>query len=128
MFAFHSLYTVRKSILFLPKGLHCKAVLRRRKSCWKVSTATGGSGRLGSTVGKEDTLKKRATTDAKASANRRNARMSTGPRDTSSTRLNATRHGLLSEGITELDDAEGYRDFRRRLQGSYFDEMEAFLV
>jgi hypothetical protein len=42
--------------------------------------------------------------------------------------LNATKHGLLSEGITELDDAEGYRDTLRRLQGSYFDEIEAFLV
>jgi len=54
---------------------------------------------------------------------------STGPHDTSSTRLNATQHGLLSEGITELDNAEGYRDTLRRLQGQYFfDEINAFLV
>src|SRR5439155_18410700 len=34
---------------------------------------------------------------------------STGPKNTSSTRFNATKHGLLASGVTELDDAEGYR-------------------
>jgi hypothetical protein len=73
-------------------------------------------------------VKKRTTTDAKSSANRRNARHSTGPKDTSSTRLNATKHGLLSEGITELDDTDGYRDTVRRLGEAYFEKLEAFLV
>jgi len=41
-------------------------------------------------------------------ANRDNARKSTGPNDTSSTRLNAKRHGMLG-GITALDDVQ-YRD------------------
>jgi len=43
------------------------------------------------------------------SANRRNAKKSTGPKNTISTRFNATKHGLLASGVTELDDAEGYR-------------------
>jgi hypothetical protein len=41
-------------------------------------------------------------------ANRQNAKKSAGPKNTESTRFNATRHGLLSAGLTELDDAEGY--------------------
>src|SRR3979411_3015584 len=41
-------------------------------------------------------------------ANRDNARKSTGPIDTSSTRSNAKKHGMLS-GVTELDDL-AYRD------------------
>ncbi len=36
---------------------------------------------------------------AKVEANRKNARKSTGPRDTSVTRLNAIKHGLLSEEV-----------------------------
>src|SRR5437667_5969168 len=43
------------------------------------------------------------------SVNRSNAKKSTGPKNTSSTRFNATKHGLLASGVTELDDAEGYR-------------------
>ena len=45
----------------------------------------------------------------KTAANRRNAKRSTGPRDTSSTRYNAIRHGLVAEGVTELDDTEDFR-------------------
>jgi hypothetical protein len=41
-------------------------------------------------------------------ANRQNAKNSPGPGNTDSTRFNATKHSLLSEGVTELDDAEGY--------------------
>ncbi|GEM_PF-2099758 len=56
------------------------------------------------------------TSDKKIAANRINGRKSNGPTNTISTRFNATRHGLLAAGITELDDAEGYRallnDFR----------------
>ena len=51
----------------------------------------------------------------KNSANRRNAKKSTGPINTTSTRYNAAKHGLLSVGITELDDAEGYRTILRDL-------------
>jgi hypothetical protein len=45
----------------------------------------------------------------KIAANRINGRKSHGPKDTTLTRLNATKHGLVATGITELDDAEGYR-------------------
>jgi hypothetical protein len=73
-------------------------------------------------------MENQVTCNAKVSANRRNAKKSTGPNDTSSTRLNATKHGLLSEGITELDDADGYRETLHRLQERYSDELDNFLV
>ncbi len=44
------------------------------------------------------------TNPAKLKANWKNAQKSTGPKDTTSTRYNASKHGLLSEGVTELDD------------------------
>lgn len=50
-----------------------------------------------------------STSDRKIAANRLNGRKSHGPTNSTSTRFNATKHGLLSVGITELDDAEGYR-------------------
>jgi hypothetical protein len=49
-----------------------------------------------------------ATSEKKIAANRINGRKSHGPKNTTSTRFNATKHGLLALGITELDDAEGY--------------------
>ncbi len=49
-----------------------------------------------------------------AESNRKNAQKSTGPHDTTSTRLNATKHGLL-RGITELDDADAYDSLTQRL-------------
>lgn len=55
------------------------------------------------------------TSDRKIKANRENAKKSPGPIDTSSTRFNATKHALLALGITELDDAEGYRVIAREL-------------
>lgn len=39
----------------------------------------------------------------KGESNRKNAQQSTGPRDTSVTRFNATRHGLLATCVTPLD-------------------------
>jgi hypothetical protein len=83
---------------------------------------------VGRAAGKEITVETKTNSDAKNSANRRNAKESTGPNDTSSTRHNAVKHGLLSAGITELDDVDGYRDTLGRLQERYFDELEAFLV
>ena len=55
-------------------------------------------------------------------ANRKNAQRSTGPRDTSKTRLNALQHGLLSretlitsgEGAEDGDQLDGLRDTLRR--------------
>jgi hypothetical protein len=42
-------------------------------------------------------------------ANRQNAKKSPGPGNTESTRFNATKHGLVSAGVTELDDGEAYQ-------------------
>ncbi len=43
---------------------------------------------------------------AKLEANQANAKASTGPINTVSTRYNAVKHGLLSQGITELDEID----------------------
>jgi hypothetical protein len=65
----------------------------------------------------------------KADSNRVNAQSSTGPRDTSSTRLNAVKHGLLAKGITELDDAAAYESSLERLTQAYrpVGEVQVFL-
>ena len=67
---------------------------------------------------------------AKIEANRKNARKASGPKDTSSTRLNAFKHGLLAQGITELDDAEAYTDLVQRLNDAHqpVGDIESFLV
>src|SRR5205823_5035412 len=44
----------------------------------------------------------------KLAANQKNAAKSTGPIDSSSTRYNALKHGLLAKGITELDSPETF--------------------
>ena len=62
------------------------------------------------------------------SANRRNAKKSTGPNNTTSTRFNATKHGLLAAGITELDDAEEYLNILRCLDQAYLANLETFLL
>ena len=43
---------------------------------------------------------------AKIEANQGNAKVSTGPANTISTRHNALKHGLLSQGVTELDEID----------------------
>ena len=71
-----------------------------------------------------------ATSPAKLAANRENAQKSTGPGNTSSTRFNATKHGLLSVGVTELDDPDRYRDLLARLRDQFnpVGLVETFLV
>ncbi len=66
----------------------------------------------------------------KSSANRQNSKKSTGPSNTTSTRFNATKHGLLSSGITELDNADGYCDALRDLINEKDPQglVETFLV
>jgi hypothetical protein len=54
------------------------------------------------------TTPKNPASETKIEANTRNALRSTGPKDTTATRFNAVKHGLLAAGVTELDDAEGY--------------------
>ena len=64
------------------------------------------------------------------SANRLNARKSRGPENTNSPRFNATKHGLLAAGVTELDDAEGYCATLRELvkEKDPLGQVETFLV
>jgi hypothetical protein len=71
-----------------------------------------------------------STSPAKEEANRRNSRKSTGPNDASSTRYNAAKHGLLAQGITELDDGEAYTALLQRLDEAHqpAGDIEEFLV
>jgi len=64
------------------------------------------------------------------SANRRNAARSSGPKNTISTRFNATKHGLLADGITELDDRERYEGLCHNLRCEFHPQgtLENFLV
>lgn len=66
----------------------------------------------------------------RADSNRVNAQSSTGPRDTTSTRLNAVKHGLLAKGITELDDSDAYESLAQRLAEAYrpVGDLEKFFV
>ena len=59
------------------------------------------------------------TTEAQMLANRKNAEKSTGPHNTESTRFNAVKHGLVAEGITELDQPEKFAAFLSQLQGEH---------
>jgi hypothetical protein len=65
-----------------------------------------------------------------AESNRKNAQKSTGPRDTASTRLNATKHGLLARGMTELDDSDAYESLVERLTAAKrpVGDLEEFYV
>jgi hypothetical protein len=71
-----------------------------------------------------------STSAQKVAANRENGKNSHGPKDTTSTRFNATRHGLLAIGITEHDDVEGCRDVLRNLtqEKNPVGPVEKFLV
>ena len=51
------------------------------------------------------------TTAAKIAANKKNAALSTGPKNCTSTRFNAVKHGLLAQGIMELDSPETFPAF-----------------
>lgn len=49
-------------------------------------------------------------------ANQQNAQKSTGPHNSSLTRYNAAKHGLLREGVTEMDNPTVFLDYRARLE------------
>ncbi len=53
---------------------------------------------------------------AKLAANQENAQESTGPINTLSTRYNAAKHGLLAQGITELDNPERVPSFLQEIE------------
>jgi hypothetical protein len=71
---------------------------------------------------------KKPTSSEKVAGNRRNSKKSPGPENTTSTRFNATKHGLLAVGLTELDDPIEYRNTLSRLKKAYFAESETFLL
>ena len=66
----------------------------------------------------------------KSDTNRKNASRSTGPKNTTWTRLNAVRHGLLARGITEHDDLNAYESLVQRLTATYqpVGDLECFFV
>jgi hypothetical protein len=66
----------------------------------------------------------------KTDSNRLNAQNSTGPGDTTLTRFNAVKHGLLAKGITELDDSDAYESLVQRLTLAYdpVGDLEIFWV
>jgi hypothetical protein len=70
------------------------------------------------------------TSAKKVESNRCNSQKSSGPTNTTSTRFNAVKHGLLAEGITELDDADAYRQIQRDLirEKDPAEGIEKFLV
>jgi len=75
------------------------------------------------------------TSTQKLEANRRNAKLSTGPRDTTRTRLNALKHGILSNDTLILagdgkEELEVFEEFRRQLRDDLtpIGALEEFLV
>src|SRR5580700_3490366 len=71
-----------------------------------------------------------AISPAKPDANGQDARKAKRPKDTSTTRFNASKHGLLAQGITELDDADAYTALLERLNEAHqpAGDIETFLV
>ena len=66
----------------------------------------------------------------KIAANRENAQKSTGPHNSGLSRFNAMRHGLLSSGVTEMDDPASFPERRSRLETEFapVGEVEIALV
>jgi hypothetical protein len=71
---------------------------------------------------------KKSSSSEKIAANRSNSKKSTGPHNVISTRFNATKHGLLAAGITELDDPDDYRNTLNRLKEGYLVEEREFVL
>ncbi len=63
-------------------------------------------------------------------ANQLNSKKSTGPLDTRPTRYNALKHGLLTEGVTDLDNPEAFAGLCCRLDAHYkpIGEVEVYFV
>jgi hypothetical protein len=66
----------------------------------------------------------------KTDSNRLNAQSSNGPGDTTLTRFNAVKHGLMAKGLTELDDSDAYESLIQRLTLDYHPvgDLEIFWV
>ena len=78
----------------------------------------------------DSSAKVKKTSQRKREANRRNSRRSTGPRDTSITRLNALRHGFRSRGLTIFDDVQLWERTLNQLKSEYApsDPISEYLV
>jgi hypothetical protein len=74
--------------------------------------------------------KKKPTSEKKIAANKLNSKKSHGPLDTSKTKYNATKHGLRAAGVSQLDNAEGYRTLLQQLtkEKNPVGALEIFLV
>jgi len=59
------------------------------------------------------------STPAQAAANRTNARRSTGPANTGSTRFNALCTGLTARGLTPMDDVNGFDALLAQLRAEF---------
>ncbi|MGA9777253.1 MAG: hypothetical protein ACLPRE_01110 [Limisphaerales bacterium] len=59
------------------------------------------------------------STSAQVAANRANARRSTGPANTGSTRFNALRTGLTARGLTPMDDIDGFDALLAQLRAEF---------
>ena len=55
----------------------------------------------------------------KIAANQQNAQRSTGPHNCNLTRYNAAKHGLLAEGVTEMDDPASFRELCSQLEAEF---------
>jgi hypothetical protein len=89
-----------------------RSTVRHEVDCWSKTSKTGERFRRAAREPRMDEIDKGESMSAsskKVAANRLNGQKSHGPINTTSTRFNATKHGLLAVGITELDDTEGYR-------------------
>jgi hypothetical protein len=66
----------------------------------------------------------------KLAANQNNAEKSTGPHNSTLTRYNAAKHGLLAEGVTEIDNPSGFSRLCSRLEAQFdpVGEVETALV
>jgi hypothetical protein len=74
--------------------------------------------------------KKKPISQKKLMANQINGTKSPGPIDTTNSKYNATKHGLLRLGISELDNAEGHKKLLKRLmmERNPVGHTEVFLV
>jgi hypothetical protein len=79
---------------------------------------------------KKDTRHPKRISARKLAANQQNAQKSTGPHNSTLTRFNAVKHGLLAQGVTEIDNPEGFSRLGSRLEAELdpIGEIENALV
>src|SRR3954469_1678181 len=74
--------------------------------------------------------KKNPISQKKLLANQINGTKSPGPINTTNSKYSATKHGLLRKGVSELDNAEGYKKLLKDLmwERNPVGSIEVFLV